>query len=178
MLRMLICLMIVSLVAGCADEQKSASDAPLDLSMKMTPPAPPPPPPSEPKAPEPPWPRGGGMELSSNPLTPDVNDTLRVKAAVGAGKKGRRLDDERLVQMIVTPARAFFRTQERLVFEIQIPQALNLYQATNGNKPKTHDEFMEQIIGANSIRLPELPAGQRYVYDVESGELMIEKPAR
>jgi hypothetical protein len=54
---------------------------------------------------------------------------------------------------------------------------MQLYEATNGKKPTTHEEFMEQIIRANQIVLPELPAGQRYVYDPETGELMVEKPA-
>ncbi len=64
-----------------------------------------------------------------------------------------------------------------MVFEIQVPHALQLYEATNGRKPATHEEFMEQIIKANQIELPELPAGQRYIYDSQTGELMVEKPA-
>ncbi len=101
----------------------------------------------------------------------------RVKAQVGVGVKGRRLDNEALVQSIVTPARALFRTQERVVFEIQIPHAVNLFEAANGRKPNSHDEFMQQIVEANNLKLPELPAGQRYVYDPTAGELMVERPA-
>ena len=110
-------------------------------------------------------------------MPPAASDTTRVKAEVGVGVKGQPLEDPRLVQTIVAPARALFRTEQRVVFEIQIPHAMQLYEATNGKRPATHAEFMEQIIQANQIVLPELPAGQRYVYDPETGELMVEKPA-
>ena len=87
--------------------------------------------------------------------------------------EARRSD---LVQMIVVPARTLFAVQERLIFEVQIPQALQLYVASEG-KPKTNREFMENIIVRNGIELPELPSGQRYVYDPQKEELMVEKPA-
>jgi hypothetical protein len=53
-----------------------------------------------------------------------------------------------------------------------------LFKATNGNSPKSHEDFMAQIIDANQIHLPELAAGQRYVYDPEKEELMVERPRR
>ena len=52
---------------------------------------------------------------------------------------------------------------------------MNLYKATNGGLPKTHDEFMEKIVKANSITLPTLPAGRSYEFDVKAGELMVVK---
>jgi len=103
-------------------------------------------------------------------------DMERVKAEKGVGVKGRSLDEHEGV--LVTPAKAYFSVRERAVFEMQIPQALKLFKATNGNGPKTHEEFMAQIIDANQIQLPELPAGQRYVYDPEKEELQVERPAR
>jgi len=100
----------------------------------------------------------------------------RVKAEKGVGVKGRSLDQHE--GLIVTSAKALFTVRERAVFEIQIPEALKLYKATNDKGPKSHEEFMAQIIDANQIRLPQLPAGQRYVYDPEKEELMVERPAR
>lgn len=100
------------------------------------------------------------------------------KARVGVGKKGRRLEDERLVRTIVTPAVSLFRTRERMVFEVQIPKAMKLYEASHGEPPETEEAFFEHIIKANRINLPTLPAGQRYVYDPEKGQLMVERPAR
>lgn len=100
----------------------------------------------------------------------------RVVAEAGVGKQGQSLNDERGIgAMIVQPARSLFAVKQRAVFEIQIPSAVNLFTATEGRKPNSHDEFMSKIIKANQIRLPELPAGQTYVYDPEIGELMVQK---
>jgi hypothetical protein len=55
---------------------------------------------------------------------------------------------------------------------------MDVYKALdpNGRGPKTHEEFMEKIIRANDIKLPELPSGHRYVYDPVQGELLVEQP--
>jgi hypothetical protein len=105
---------------------------------------------------------------------PVEEEVERVKADVGAAKAGRSLDEYEGV--VVTPAKSLFAVRERMVFQAQIPSAMKLYEATNGNKPTSHEEFMTKIIEANQIQLPELPAGQRYAYDPEQGELMVEKP--
>lgn len=94
----------------------------------------------------------------------------REKAAAGAGKKGRGYGGGPISE----PARQYFRIRERAVFDIQIPHALRMYQAVNGKGPADHDEFMEKIVRENSISLPELPAGKKYVFDPDKGELMIE----
>jgi len=57
-----------------------------------------------------------------------------------------------------------------------VPHALQLYEASNGAAPKTHDEFMENVIKANQIKLPVLPPGHKYVYDPETKQLMVERP--
>jgi hypothetical protein len=76
------------------------------------------------------------------------------------------------------PARSLFAARERLVFQVALPQALNLYQAEHGRFPRSHEEFMRDVIEFNRINLPELPPGQKYVYDPQSGELMVERPAK
>jgi hypothetical protein len=111
--------------------------------------------------------------IQSEPATSDEN-VEQVKAEVGVGEKGRKLDEFK--GPIVTPAKAYFSVKERVVFEIQIPQAMNFFQAENGRFPNSDDEFQEKIIAANLIKLPGLPAGQRYVYDPEKSELMVERP--
>jgi hypothetical protein len=103
-------------------------------------------------------------------------DMERVKAQKGVGIAGRSLDPYEGV--IVTPAKTLFTVRERVVFEAEIPKALQLYKATSGQGPKSHDEFMTQVIQANQIRLPELPPGQRYVYDPKTEELNVERPRR
>jgi hypothetical protein len=101
--------------------------------------------------------------------------TVQVKAGVGSGKKGRSLDQHEGIY--VTPAKTLFAAKEKIKFEIEIPHALQLFKAYEGFAPKTHEEFMEKIIKANMIELPELPAGHKYVYDPKLETLMVEKPA-
>jgi hypothetical protein len=100
--------------------------------------------------------------------------TQTIPAGVGVGQAGRSLDQYEGVT--VTPVKALFATRERLVFEVQIPQALNLFNATEGRNPKSHEEFMEKIVKANNIQLPELPPNNRYIYDPKTNELMVEQP--
>lgn len=99
----------------------------------------------------------------------------QVPAQAGVGIKGRSLDEHE--GALVTPAKTLFKVRERVVFEIQIPQALALYQASEGNYPATHDEFMERIVNANNIKLPALPEQHVYLYDPESHELLVRRPA-
>lgn len=66
------------------------------------------------------------------------------------------------------------RVQEKLEF-LQVDDALRLYKASNGELPKSHEEFMEKIIKANQIHLPQLQPGDKYIYDPEKGQLMVEK---
>src|ERR1700693_680566 len=54
-----------------------------------------------------------------------------------------------------------------------IQHAVDLFQATEGRYPKDHDEFMTRIIKENQIKLPVLPGGARYAYDVENHKLKI-----
>lgn len=97
-------------------------------------------------------------------------------AKVGVGLKGNSLDDigENDARGILAyPAVAYFKTKEKIVFEIQIPQALNLFEATNGRKPKSQEEYMRDIIDANKIKLPILPDGMVYEYKPDVHELWV-----
>ena len=93
------------------------------------------------------------------------------KAAVGVGKKGHYGKG-----IIATPLGSLFAAEERINFEIQIPQAMKMFKALEGRAPKDTDEFMEKIIKPNRIRLPELPEGQRYWYDPKTEQLMVLVP--
>lgn len=61
--------------------------------------------------------------------------------------------------------------------ELAIQHALQLYNATHGNYPKDHAEFMEKIVKANNINLPVLPGKRRYQYDVENHKLVVVEAA-
>ena len=76
--------------------------------------------------------------------------------------------------MGTTALSTYVRVQEKVEF-LQVDQALKLYQASNGELPKSHDEFMEKVIKANQIMLPKLQEGDKYIYDPEKGQLMVEK---
>jgi len=98
----------------------------------------------------------------------------RVAAEAGVGKKGQSLKND--TGMVVEPVKQLIRFEQKAVFDLQIKPALEFYKASNGSYPKTHEEFMEKIITANGIKLPELPEGQNYVFDPEQGQLMVERP--
>jgi hypothetical protein len=119
--------------------------------------APPPPPPVTTALPPPPAP----------PAAP-----VREKAQAGVGVKGRSLQGGGYV---ATAFATWFHVDQKVTFGL-ITQAMNLYEAEHGEKPKSHEEFMDKIIGFNQIKLPKLPDGDRYVYDPERGELMVEHP--
>lgn len=115
---------------------------------------------------------------SNQPLpsaaTPAESPAESVKAQVGVGAKGRSLDNETGVgKMISSPVSTLFAVKERVAFDIQIPHALNLFRATEGRFPKSHEEFMTRIIKENQIKLPELPAGMVYRFNTELGELWV-----
>jgi hypothetical protein len=112
--------------------------------------------------------------VSSPPERPITGATEDVKAGVGVGAQGRSLDGH--AGLIVTPAKSLFAAKEKIVFEVAIPHALNLYNAAEGNYPRSHDEFMERVVRANNIVLPKLPEGNSYVYDPETHELMVRRP--
>jgi hypothetical protein len=97
-------------------------------------------------------------------------------AGVGVGKQGQGLGNvssANPANFVAAPAKAYFQIKERIVFEQLIPKVMQLYQATNGHLPKTHEAYMKEL-EANLIKLPELPEGQVYRYRPEEGELYVE----
>lgn len=108
------------------------------------------------------------------PVTDADQPTERVVAEAGVGKKGQSLKND--TGIVVEPVKQLIRFEQKAVFDLQIKPALELYRGSTGSYPKTHEEFMQKIIKENGISLPELPAGQRYVFDPEQGQLMVERP--
>lgn len=114
-------------------------------------------------------------DASQNNTTDETDNAAqsnRQVAEVGVGKKGRNYGGG----IVSEPIRAMFRTEQRLQF-IQLQKAMQLYKASHNNQlPETHEAFMKEIVEFNQIQLPELPEGERYVFDPEAGELMVERP--
>ena len=122
---------------------------------------------------------GPGDGAASEPATDPSLDAIeeaseggeREVADVGVGKQGRNYGGG----VITEPIRQMFRAQQRIVF-LNIQQNMRHFEALHDRKPESHEEFMEKIVKEANITLPELPAGQRYVYDPQRGELMVERP--
>ncbi len=114
------------------------------------------------------------MEAADVPLPPAPQTPDEV-AKVGVGVQGNSLDsikgnDPRM--LIVGPAKAFFNTKERIVFDIELPRSAQLFNALQGRDPKTHDEYMKEVVG--KIQLPKLPDGKVYKYHPDTNDLWVE----
>ena len=108
------------------------------------------------------------------PAVEQAADIEAQKAVAGVGIGGQSFkNDTEFDKTMTGPIRTLKHIQQLAPLEIQIPQALQLFQATNGRLPKNHAEFMSQIIEFNKIKLPELPPGAVYHYNKEAGELWV-----
>ncbi len=69
-----------------------------------------------------------------------------------------------------------YRTIVGNAAKMRVKADMDLYEAANGEKPKTYEEFMDQIIKKgkpDGIQLPMLPYYQEYGYDPEAKELVV-----
>lgn len=73
----------------------------------------------------------------------------------------------------ITGALEAYQPMKRQIATLGIEHAVNLFQASEGRYPKDFDEFKTRIIEENKIRLPELPKGLSYQYDVENHKLVV-----
>jgi hypothetical protein len=75
-----------------------------------------------------------------------------------------------------------YRTSVANIAKMKVKMDIDQYEALNGEKPKTYEEFMDVIIKkgkADGIQLPMLPYYQEYGYDPDKKELVvIEYPAK
>ena len=93
--------------------------------------------------------------------------------SVGADKRGRNYGGG----VISEPIRQYFRAGQRIQL-LNLERAMKLYKGEHGTLPTSHEQFMKEIIEANRLELPQLPEGERYVYDPQQGQLMVERPQR
>jgi hypothetical protein len=89
----------------------------------------------------------------------------------GAGKEVVTLDAK--VSNPITGPVEILKTLQVKMPTLQIEQALNFFNANEGRFPQSHEEFMTQVIAPNNIRLPVLPSGLDYQYDVDGHRLVI-----
>lgn len=76
---------------------------------------------------------------------------------------------------IVTGAMGALGPAADQIAKLRIEQELNLYRAEFGDYPKTYDEFMEKIIIAKNVMLPEPRTNLEYQYDVANHKLVMVK---
>ena len=109
--------------------------------------------------------------------TQDVRD-LKTELANG----GILADTEIQVADPLTQAADAYRTEVAKIAKMKVKMDMDQYEALNGEKPKTYQEFMDVIIKkgrADGIQLPMLPYYQEYAYDSDKKELVVvEYPAK
>lgn len=90
---------------------------------------------------------------------------------------GAKVSDSKIhaTDPITAPVSAYGPMLEQ-ISKTHIEHALNLFNASEGRYPNSHEEFMTAIIKANNIQLPVLPAGKQYQYDVENHKLVVIDP--
>jgi hypothetical protein len=118
---------------------------------------------------------------SSEPNQPDAaaapmpeGDTTVKKAEGTDGVKGSGYGGG----VVTEPVSQYFRLQNRIQFEIQIPKQMQIWKAINNRFPKDEAEYEKEILipcGINGFKdLPELPMNCRYIYDPKTGDLLVE----
>ena len=116
---------------------------------------------------------------STNPQTAETQPPPpaegRKQAEVGDGRKGHYKEQFGRMSVFDRTIGTMYRMQEKMDYQM-VTHAMNLYKATNGHAPKTHDEFMKEIIEFNKIKLPELKPNYRYEYNPEKEVLEVVYP--
>lgn len=99
-----------------------------------------------------------------------------------AGKGGQVTDGKIHATDYITIQADAYRTSVANIAKMKVKMDMDQYEALNGEKPKTYDEFMDVIIKKgkpDGIMLPMLPYYQEYGYDPDAKELVvIEYPAK
>jgi hypothetical protein len=97
-------------------------------------------------------------------------EMIREAVHAGVGEKGHLPEG-----MLTSSGNAYWRSQAKIAFA-QVAHDIQLFKARTGKAPQSHEEFMKEIIEPAQIKLPQLPPGQRYIYQPETEQLMIERP--
>ena len=118
----------------------------------------------------------GAESTTSEPSQPksDAQVTMeRVEARPGIGKASQKVGGGLFGKKI----QAGIQVREKVQLDVALKHQLDLYRATHGSFPKTEDAFWK-FVEENQIKLPKLPAGQKYVYEPATGKLMVERPTQ
>ena len=113
------------------------------------------------------------MTITMTVKNPEKLFSEAVKVTSRDPKRGKVFHNQPGYLNAVFSAR--FLIENDLTFD-KVTHALDLYRATTGYFPKSHEVFMKEIIDANYIELPELESGWEYWYDGSDGVLKMRRP--
>jgi hypothetical protein len=99
------------------------------------------------------------------------------QAKVGAGAQGRDYGGGTVGKLITTPIQTYWAGRSKIAFDIQVPMIVRDYKMFHDDKAPTHEEFMKMVPQYN-LELPQLPPGERYIFDPQSAQLLVEHPQR
>jgi hypothetical protein len=117
---------------------------------------------------------GCSPESADPPSAAESSQVTAQQAVAGVGKKGQSLRDNTGLALAITAGPAtLLNLEQKAVLEFQIPPAVQMFKATEGRFPKSHEEFMQKIIEPNRLVLPTLPDGAVYHFNSEKGELWV-----
>jgi len=80
--------------------------------------------------------------------------------------------DVKITNPITGPLEAYQPLKQKIA-GMNIDYAVRMFHALEGRYPKDYDEFMTRVIRENNMRLPSLPSGLKYQYDVENHKLVV-----
>jgi hypothetical protein len=103
--------------------------------------------------------------------TQDVRD-LKVELTKGGQVTDGKIHDADPISINADA----YRTSVGNIAKMSVQHSIDLYEASNGEKPKTYEEFMDVIIQKgkpDGLWLPMLPYYQEYGYDADKKELVV-----
>ena len=113
-------------------------------------------------------------------LNKTTQEVRNLKPELAAG--GQVTDGKIHATDYITIQADAYRTSVANIAKMKVKMDMDQYEALNGEKPKTYEEFMDVIIKKgkpDGIQLPMLPYYQEYGYDPDKKELVvIEYPAK
>jgi hypothetical protein len=103
-----------------------------------------------------------------------TQDVRNLKTELAAG--GQQTDGKIHAKDYITLQADAYRTTVGNISIMAVKHSIDLYEAEHGEKPKTYEDFMENIIKKgkpDGLWLPMLPYYQEYAYDPEAKELVV-----
>ena len=112
---------------------------------------------------------------ASGPKLKTTDDITEYKVEEGQEVVDSKVE---ITNPITGALEAYEPIKQKIAQDIQIQHAVRIFEATEGRYPKDFEEFMDKVIKANNIRLPQLGPDKQYQYDVQNHKLMVVRPVK